>query len=116
MYSSSLSSYNSNLIFINLLVLHIMLASKALTLTAKSMRGLSLPLPLSSNIPRLFTSSSINYSSNHSNSNSSSSNSNAAPDSFYDEKMESEREFEDIASSIILNGGIEKLTSIKVSV
>ena len=39
-----------------------------------------------------------------------------APDNFYDEKTESEKEFEDIASSIILNGGVEKLTVIKEKV
>jgi hypothetical protein len=38
---------------------------------------------------------------------------NVSPDNFYDEKMESEKEFEDIASSIILNGGVEKLSVIK---
>jgi len=39
-----------------------------------------------------------------------------APDNFYDERTESEKEFEDIASSIILNGGVEKLTVIKEKV
>jgi hypothetical protein len=41
---------------------------------------------------------------------------NLSPDNFYDEKTETEREFEDIASSIILNGGVRNLTTIKEKV